>query len=187
MDHIKDVCDRLAAEGMTALAPDFYNGVQTNEPDEAGSLMMALDIANAGKVIKGAVGSLLADEATSSAQVGVIGFCMGGQLAMYAAAIDDRIGACVNFYGIHPNVKPPFEKMTSPILGIFAEMDEYASPDVVEQLSRDLSAANVRHDFRTYEGIHHAFFNDDRPEVFDEKAAKDAWERTLRFLRVELI
>lgn len=186
VDHIKDVCDRLAAEGFTALAPDFYGGVQTTEPDEAGSLMMALEIPKAAEVIKGAISAVQNDESTSTEEVGVIGFCMGGQLAMYAAAIDDRVGACVNFYGIHPNVKPPFEKMTSPILGIFAEHDEYASPDVVEQLSRELSSASVRHDFRTYEGAQHAFFNDDRPEVYNQESAQDAWERTLRFLRVEL-
>ena len=187
VDHIKDICDRLAAEGFTALAPDFYDGAQTTEPNEAGSLMMALETAKAAEVIRGAVTAIQSDESTSTEEVGVIGFCMGGQLAMYAAAIDERVGACVNYYGIHPNVQPPFEKMTSPILGIFAELDENASPAVVEQLSRNLSAANVRHDFRTYPGIQHAFFNDDRPEVYDERASEDAWERTLRFLRVELI
>ena len=49
--HIKDVCDRFASEGFTALAPDFYHGVQATEPDEAGSMMMALKIDQAEKVI----------------------------------------------------------------------------------------------------------------------------------------
>lgn len=185
--HIKSVCDRFAENGFTALAPDFYDGKQTAEPDEAGSMMMALQVPEAEKVISGSVTRLLEDEACAGERVGVIGFCMGGQLAMYAAAIDERIGACVNFYGIHPNVKPPFNKMISPVLGIFAEHDSYASPSTVEELSKELSAANVRHDFRTYEGTDHAFFNDDRKEVYNAEAAQDAWKHTLDFLKQELI
>src|SRR5919201_2487541 len=55
VDHIKDVCERFAAEGFTALAPDLYHGEQAGEPDEAGKLMMALDIERAARDMAGAV------------------------------------------------------------------------------------------------------------------------------------
>ena len=180
--HIKDVADRFAEAGFTALAPDFYNGRQTTEPDEAGTLMMALNIEDAAKVIHGAVNALLAHDNVTHEKVGVIGFCMGGQLSMFAACIDRKIGACVNFYGIHPNVHPEFEKLHAPLLGFFAENDTYASPDVVASLDRDLSALGKEHRFLVFEGRQHAFFNSDRPEVFDKEAAEDCWNQMVSFL-----
>src|SRR5215210_7931694 len=55
VDHIKDVCDRFAAEGFVAVAPDLYHGESTTEPDEAGKLMMALNLDQAGRDMGGAV------------------------------------------------------------------------------------------------------------------------------------
>ncbi|MCB0825679.1 MAG: dienelactone hydrolase family protein [Armatimonadetes bacterium] len=184
--HITSVADRFAEVGFTALAPDFYHGKKTAEPDEAGSMMMALNIGDAEQVIHGAVGALLAQAETSGAKIGVVGFCMGGQLSMFAACLDNRIGACVNFYGIHPNVHPDFEKLEAPMLGFFAEHDDYASPATVADLSSKLKAHGKQHDFTTYPGRQHAFFNDDRPEVYDRDAAEDAWAKMISFFRTEL-
>lgn len=184
--HIKDVADRFAAEGFTALAPDLYEGETAAEPDDAGKLMMALDISNAEKILRGAVDRLLEDEATAGEKVGVVGFCMGGQLSMYAAATNPKIGACVNFYGVHPNVKPPFENLQAPILGLFAENDTFTSPAVVEELSKTLDSLGKRHEFHIYPAVGHAFFNDDRPQVYDDAASGDAWKRVVEFFRKEL-
>lgn len=184
--HIKDVCDRFAEAGFTALAPDFYDGKTTDEPDEAGSLMMALNISEAEKVIRGAITALLEHEATEGSKVGVVGFCMGGQLSLFAAALDNRIGACVDYYGIHPNVQPSFRQLEAPVLGFFAEHDDYATPEAVEALGMELNALNKTHEFKTYPGTHHAFFNSERPEVFDQHAAEDSWNRMLAFFEENL-
>lgn len=184
--HIKSVADRFADAGFTALAPDFYKGETTAEPDEAGSLMMALNISEAEKILHGAVEALLANPATNGEKVGVVGFCMGGQLALFAATVNPRIGACVDFYGIHPNVQPRFEALGAPVLGFFAEHDDYASPSAVAALSRTLDEHGKAHEFHSYAGAHHAFFNDDRPEVYNKLAADDAWKRTIAFLRKNL-
>jgi carboxymethylenebutenolidase len=184
--HIKDVADRFAEEGFTALAPDLYEGESTAEPDEAGTLMMALDIAKTEKLLRGAVDRLLADEATVGDKVGVVGFCMGGQLSMFAAATNPKIGACVNFYGIHPNVNPPFENLQAPILGLFAANDHMTTPDVVAKLSKTLDSLGKRYEFHTYPDADHAFFNNDRPEVYNAGAAEDAWKRVTAFFRNEL-
>src|ERR1700741_5548798 len=69
VDHIKDVCDRFAAEGFVALAPDFYHGKTTKSPDEAGKLMMALRIDEAEKDLSAAVAYLAQQDATSSEKV----------------------------------------------------------------------------------------------------------------------
>ena len=82
--HICDVADRLAAEGFTVLAPDLYNGESSTEPDEAGKLMMGLNLQHAAKDMSGAVDFL--QEKTGRTKVGVVGFCMGGGLTLRSRA-----------------------------------------------------------------------------------------------------
>ena len=184
VDHIKDVADRFAAEGFTTLAPDLYRGKTTDEPDDAGTMMMALQVPEVRKILGEAAGTLIACDQTTSEKCGVVGFCMGGQLALYAAAAEpDRFTCCVNFYGIHPNVDPPLENLAGPLLGIFAEYDEYTGPAAVQALDYKLNKLGKPHEFITYPGKQHAFFNDARPEVYDADAAEDAWRRTVEFLR----
>src|SRR4029453_12749797 len=124
--HIKNVCDRFAAEGFTSLAPDMYHGQSASEPDGAGKLFMALNIAQAEKDLRGAA-TYLARQ-SSSQKLGAVGFCMGGQLALFAATVNANVGATVNFYGIHPNVKPDYSKLSGPVLGLFAEKDSFVTP-----------------------------------------------------------
>jgi len=185
--HIKDVCDRLAAEGFTALAPDLYHGEKTTSPDEAGKLMMALNIDQAEKDLRGAIQYLLAHEATEGARVGTVGFCMGGVLALYAASKNERVGACVVFYGIHPKVEPDFERLRAPVLGLYAERDKSVPPEAVRALEEKLREHGKAVEMHIYPGTEHAFFNDTRPEVYDADAAADAWRRTIEFLRKHLV
>jgi carboxymethylenebutenolidase len=186
VDHIKDVCDRFAAEGFVALAPDFYHGEIAKSPDEAGKMMMALRIDEAEKDLKGAIDYLLAHAATSSSKVGTVGFCMGGALSLYAATKNENVGACVVFYGGHPNVKPDLANLKSPVLGIYGERDRSVSPSVVHELERKLKALGKSFEYHIYPGADHAFFNDTRPTVYNAEAAADAWTRTVEFLRKNL-
>jgi carboxymethylenebutenolidase len=177
--HIKQVADRFAEHGYVALAPDLYHGESTSSPDEAGKLMMALNIGEAEKDLRGAVEFLAGHSATEGDKVGVVGFCMGGQLALFAASKNERIGACVDFYGIHPNVKPDLSQIRAPVLGLFAGNDGFVTPDVVKDLEARLKSAGVATDFHIYPGTDHAFFNDDRAGVYDDAAAADAWQRVI--------
>lgn len=186
VDHIKSVADRFAAEGFVAFAPDLYDGDSTTEPDEAASLFQALNIDHTAKQLAGAV-KLLQAHPSVQGKVGVVGFCMGGQLSMYAAATNPEIAACVNFYGVHPNVHPPYENLKAPMLGLFAELDESTSPAVVAGLDERLTQLGKTHNFISYPQVHHAFFNDDRPSVYNADAAEDAWKRTLAFFRANLL
>jgi carboxymethylenebutenolidase len=185
--HIMDVADRFAEAGFTALAPDLYHGETTDEPDDAATKMQALGIADTEAILRKAILTLMTHPATSPQDgVGVVGFCMGGQLAMFAAGSNPVVKAAVNFYGIHPKVQPSYRDLNGPLLGIFAEHDDLASPAVVEALRRELTVLEKPHEFVTYPGTHHAFFNDQRPEVYHPEAAADAWRRTTEFLNANL-
>ena len=182
--HIREVADRFAAAGFTALAPDLFHGKQTTSPDEAGKLLMALEVERAEHDLRGAADYLAS--VSSGGPVGVVGFCMGGQLALFAASKSPRVGACVDFYGIHPNVHPDYGAIRCPVLGLFAENDGFVPKEAVETLGSSLRDAGVEAELHTYPGTDHAFFNDGRPEVYDEAAAADAWSRVLRLFRDRL-
>lgn len=185
--HIRSIADRFAAEGFVAFAPDLYHGRATREPDEAGKLMMALNVDTAADDLRQAISFLLGEGGAQGKRLGVVGFCMGGQLALYAATVSpDQIGAVVDFYGIHPNVRPDFSKLQAPVLGLFAEKDGFVDAGAVKGLDEALTRAGKRHAFHTYPDADHAFFNDERPEVYKPDAAADAWRRTLTFFRQHL-
>ncbi len=186
VDHIKDVCDRFAAEGFVALAPDMYHGKSAKSPDEAGKLMMALRIDEAERDLSAAVDYLETQDSTTSKKVGIIGFCMGGALALYAATKNSKIGACVVFYGIHPKVKPDLPNLHAPVLGNYAEKDRSVPPAVVHDLERQLKDLGKQVDMKIYKDADHAFFNNTRPEVYNAEASADAWQRTIAFLREHL-
>lgn len=184
--HIKDVADRFAAAGFNALAPDIYRGKSTTEPEEAGTLMMALRVPETADILLSAVDALLCEPTTQGDRVGVVGFCMGGQLALFAATLSANVGACANFYGIHPHVQPDLSSLQGPVLGVFAGKDHMTTPAVVADMDAQLTALGKPHEFVTYPNCDHAFFNDQRPSVYNAEAAQDAWERTVALFRTNL-
>jgi len=184
--HIESVADRFAAAGFVALAPDLYHGRSTKSPDEAGKMMMAIRVEEAERDLADAVDYVASHAQTSSSKVGTIGFCMGGALSLFAASKNPEVGACVVFYGGHPKIRPDLDALQAPVLGIYAGRDGFVSPAVVKDLDDNLTRLGKRHEFHTYANADHAFFNDQRPEVYDEAAAADAWAKTLAFFRREL-
>ena len=187
VDHIKDVCDRFAGEGFVALAPDLYHGAIAKSPDEAGKMMMALRIDEAEKDLKGAISYLLDHPASTGNKAGTVGFCMGGALSLYAASKNENVGACVVFYGGHPNVKPDLPNLKSPVLGIYAERDGFVTPQLVHELEQNLKTLGKSIETHLYKGVDHAFFNDTRPQVYNAEASTDAWRRTIDFLKQNLL
>jgi carboxymethylenebutenolidase len=186
VDHIKTLADRFAAEGFVALAPDMYDGERTTSPDQAGKLLMALNIAEAGKELRGAATYLRAHAAVVPTRVAVLGFCMGGQLALFAAQEHpDVIDAAVDFYGIHPKVSIDPVRLTVPVLGHFGLKDNGVPIAAVRALATAVGDAGGSFEVHEY-NAGHAFFNDSRPTVFDGPCARLAWDRTLAFLRTRL-
>jgi carboxymethylenebutenolidase len=185
--HIKDVCDRFAVEGFAALAPDLYRGEATTEPDEAGKLMMALNIEQAAKDMSGAVAKL--QEVTGRDAVGVTGFCMGGGLALALACLrPDAVKACVPWYGVIPweAAQPDWSKLEAAVQGHYAELDGFFGPEAVAKLQQTLDDLGKEADLHVHPGVDHAFFNDTRPEVHDKTESDTAWNETVAFLRSKL-
>ena len=185
VDHIKEVADRFAGEGFVALAPDMYHGETADSPNDAKRLMMSLNIDRAEKDLRGSIEYLLSLDQTQGDQVGTVGFCMGGQLSLYAACANSQVGACVNYYGIHPDVQPDIGNLEAPVLGFFGEDDAKVSPEVVRGLEERLNQAGKQVEVHIYPGADHGFFNDGRP-MYKEKEAKESWDRMIQFYRANL-
>lgn len=185
VDHIKDVADRFAKEGFVALAPDLYHGRTTTEPDEAGKMMMTLQIADAARDMAVAVDYLEARDEVEPKKIGSVGFCMGGSLSITLASVRP-ISAAVSFYGI-PAPTTEYSKITCPILIHGAEHDPGKGFEEVQSFVEDMRARGIDASAELYPGTHHAFFNDTRPKVFDAPSAERAWAKTLEFLREHLL
>lgn len=178
--HIEDVADRFAAKGYTALAPDLYHGRASFEPDEAGKLMMALNLGEAGKDLTGAVDFL--QERTGRSKIGVVGYCMGGGLTLVLATLrPDAVAAAAPYYGVipWPEAQPDWSKLSAKVVGEYAEKDGFAGPEAVRALEAQLRDFGKDVTLHVHAGADHAFFNDSRPEVYDASASAVAFERTL--------
>lgn len=183
--HIESVVNRFAAEGFVALAIDHYRGVATTEPDEASKLMMGLHITDVAADFVAAGTWLQGRLDVTSQGIGAIGFCMGGGLALLAPTVSDEITTAVAFYPVMP--WPDFDPDWANYAGRAAlihkaESDERAHGLAIAEYVSAISSHGGNATVIDYPGSVHAFFNDDRPEVFQQKNADIAWSTTLAFL-----
>jgi carboxymethylenebutenolidase len=184
-DNIKTIADRFAKAGFVALAPDLYHGEVTSAPDEARRLAMNLQLEQAAKDMSGAVDFV--QKHASSKSVGVIGFCMGGGLALaLAAQRPDAIKAATPFYGLPRNPNLNWEGLNAKIQGHYAELDQGIALDNVRALEGQLKALGKDVEILVYEGANHAFFND-VSKAYHPEAAKLSWERAIKFLSETLV
>lgn len=185
VDHIKDVCDRLADLGFVALAPDLYGGWIAHDGDEAGEMMQNLPAEEGARQLAGAVDWLLARDEVTSQTVGAVGFCMGGGFVLSLAAQQgDKVSAAVPFYGVGQGVPGDFSGVTAAVQGHYAEQDDSFPVEDArkqEQQIREESGADVEY---FYYDAPHAFHNDENPQGNHRpEAAALAWDRAVSFLK----
>ena len=181
-DHIKDIANRWAGEGFTAIAPDLYRGTVATNPDEASKLMKALEIEDGLDTIKNAISA--ASEKYGVSHFGVTGYCMGGTYALRAACELEGVSAAVPFYGDIPG-DDVLQKLTVPTVFISGTRDQWINPEKVATLEDaterfELPVQSLQYD------ADHAFFNDTRPEVYDATAAADTWAKAVAFFNEKL-
>ncbi len=182
-ESIKKVSQRLSQEGFMAFAIDLYGGRVTRDAQSAAHYMNSLDWNQVETELREAVVGLGA--LNPGKKIGVMGFCLGGALSLFAAAKVPEIKACVPFYGIPDASRVDLSRIRVPVLGHWANRDKGCTPERVDALERQFQQAGTTYEFHRYDADH-AFFNESRPEVYSPIAAQQAWERTLRFLRHHL-
>ncbi len=190
-EPFRQVCDRLAAAGYIALAPDLYHGKTTASVEEAQALGSALDqqVERWRGDIRGALRCLRENGATTPADgrgaFGFLAFSLGGAYALDTSVeLPEEIAAVVTFYATYPGLD--YRRAKAAYLCHFAEDDPYESAEAAMEMERELQAAGKQVTVYTYPGTKHWFFEANRPETYDAAAATLAWERMLAFLDTEL-
>jgi carboxymethylenebutenolidase len=179
----KDLCDRFAGEGFVALAPDLLDGRTPTGVEEAESYLQQADANALAHVTRSSLHTLRELPVTAERPVGVVGFSMGGSLALWLSArVPEAIAATVAFYA---GQDIDFADASSAYLGHHADQDAYVDEDGLVLLEADLHLLGLDTTFHRYPGTRHWFFEADRPE-HDPDAAALAWQRTVAFLHRHL-
>jgi carboxymethylenebutenolidase len=182
-DQIKTTADDIAAHGYRALVPDLYRGRTAALGDEANHLMEGLDFSDAGSQdVRGAVEFLKKD----GGKCAVLGFCMGGVVALISSIYNPQIDAAVAFYGFPPPEAGDPGKIAAWVLCHAALRDTFFTPERVQTLEQKLQAGGVNYELHWYDA-EHGFCNPNPPGQaglghYNEAAAVLAWERTYAFL-----
>lgn len=184
--HIEDLVERFAAVGFCALAPDLFHGKTTKSPDDAAKMLMELDADRAEREIAGAGEYLLSRPECSSKTYGVVGFCMGGALAQYAATKQPKVGAAVSFYGGFRKLHMAWENVQGPLLLIYGENDNGVPASGGREIEARLKELGKTVEVVVYENAGHAFFNDTRPEAYNPHASHDAWHKTVEWFKANV-
>ena len=177
--YFKQVCDRLAEQGYTALAFDYYDGRVGTTIEETQELQQTVesDPNIMGSMVQAAKDYLVS--LRPGQPIGIVGFSMGTDWAIMTAAEAPDVAAIVLFYG---GWSTDFSKMKSKVLGHYAETDEWVPLEQVREMEQSMESAGVDVTIHLYPKTTHWFMESDRPE-FDSDSADLAWSRTLDFLK----
>ena len=186
-DWVKEQADSLASLGYIALAVDLYKGRVAYDRDMAHQLYSGLAEDEGIATLVRATDFLRSRDDVRAQAIGVIGWCMGGKFSIRLAAADPGIRACVMYYGAPITDPKTIAGIQATILGNFGGDDKGPTPDQVKAFEKALKKAGKKADFKIYPGAGHAFANVNNAwGGYREEAAKDAWARTVAFLKAEL-
>lgn len=182
-DQIKGICDRFAAAGYEALAPDLFRGkvIPYHDTAAADREMKSLNFSEATDKTIAAAARYLKQ---SGAKVALTGFCLGGAVAILGAMRLPELDAAVCFYGL-PSIGDgqPVE-FKVPFQAHFANIDDWCTPAAVDRFESAVRSSHPVEIFR-YDAAH-GFMNEERPNAHQREVAEQAWARTLEFLRNHL-
>jgi carboxymethylenebutenolidase len=177
-DQLKVILARWAEAGFIAVAPDLYHGkvIPIGDHATAGAAMKALDFPKAVQEIGQAVDELK-KHPRCNGKVAVSGYCLGGALS-FATAVNVRgLSAVVPFYGLPGDLD--WSKIDAPLQAHFAKDDDWATVAGAQKIKESVKVPMELHVY----DAKHAFCNDQRSDVYNADACKQAWDRTVAFVR----
>jgi len=193
-EHNKDVVRRFAHAGYYAIAPELYHregGMQGKDFKQMAEISGKVTRAQYLGDIRAAAEFAKQHSWARGDRLGVTGFCGGGALTLHFAAEYPGVTAAVPWYGHVKRTYPDApgvdalslaSRIKVPVLGLYGEADTGIPVADVRAMEAALKAAgNQDVEFVLYPGAPHAFFSDDRPQVYRKEAAEDAWKRCIAF------
>jgi carboxymethylenebutenolidase len=187
-EHTRDVARRFANEGFVALAPDLLSRKggtgSMASPDKAREALSTIPPADSITDLNAGLAFLNKHNRVKKGRLGSVGFCWGGARSFTLASEAPLLDAAVVFYGSAPQATETLANVRVPVLGLYGETDERITSKVPE-VDAAMKKFNKNYEYKIYPGAGHAFFND-TGERYNAEAAKDAWSRTITFLRANL-
>jgi carboxymethylenebutenolidase len=182
-DNIKDMATELASHGFVVLAVDLFGGEVAYDANKAmelvGSFEKNIAIANMN------LGTDFLTKNYNVEKIGSIGWCFGGGQSLNLALNNENMDATVIYYGQLTSEQDQLSSIDWPILGIFAELDQGISPDIVKEFESALNNLEIPNEIIIYPGVDHAFANPTGARFAPIESA-DAWDKTLNFLESNL-
>ncbi|EAY24116.1 dienelactone hydrolase family protein [Microscilla marina] len=174
----------LKKQGVNVVALDLYDGKVATTRKDAGKYMRNTQTARAEAIIKGALA--MANKATGNkAKIGTIGWCFGGGWSLQASILAGKqAAACVMYYGMPEKNVARLKLLKTDVLGIFAKKDRWITPKIVNTFETKMKSIDKSVRIHQYDAAH-AFANPSSPR-YEKKAAKDAYKKTLKFLKKRL-
>ena len=181
--HIRAVCDRLAGEGYTAIAPSIFDRVEPNftsgySPDEVAVARKFVANPDWAAMLRDTQAAI--DAVSNVGPVGIIGFCLGGSIAYAAATKLSGLSAAIGYYG-GAIARFAGDKPTVPTQLHFGEKDAGIPLTDVEIIRTKRPDVEIH----VYPGAQHGFHCDERAS-YDKTSADVAWPRSLAFLAKHL-
>ncbi len=182
-DNIKEMAEKLASHGYVVLAVDLYNGEVAITSDQARQLITSFDT-NIGIENMNFAASYI-QENYNVQKLGSIGWCFGGGQSLNLALNNQNMDATIIYYGSLITEQESLSNISWPVLGIFAEFDQGIPVESVKDFETSLDDLNIPNEIHIYPGVDHAFANPSG-ERYAPDESKDAWQKTIEFLELNL-
>jgi len=187
-NQIRETAEKLHEDtGVGVVAVDLYDGKVASSTDEAGQLVRSVNAGAARKKVDAVISAILHDNLVGKhiSRIGTIGYCFGGGWSLQTALSDNnKVRACVMYYGYPELDLGRLRALKAPLLGFFGSQDKGITPAIVDKFKDALTADHKNFEIHSYDAPH-AFANPSNPH-FNKEATEDAWERTVAFVKKEL-
>ncbi|MGH7846485.1 MAG: dienelactone hydrolase family protein [Candidatus Binatia bacterium] len=188
-DHIRDVARRFAKEGFVALAPDYlsrHGGTAKVNPSGGGisGLREMIPVSAVAEDTDSTMAYLRGLPEVRDDRIGLVGFCLGGEMTFGAATRVKGLRAVVVYYGRSPNPIDLVKEIEAPILAHYGEKDQGVNKTIAPA-EEAMKKYNKSYTYKIYPGAQHAF-NNDTGDRYHAEAAKEAWGRTIEFFKKQL-
>ncbi len=193
-DWVRAVADRLAENGFVAVAPDLLSGLGPDgggtaavpSRDEVVRLIRALDPDDVNDRLA-AVRAYASTLGETTGAVATLGFCWGGSASFAYALADAKLGAAVVFYGSSPVETADYQRLATPVLGLYGGDDERVNA-TISVAERETARYGKQYDTEIFEGAGHGFLRAQEGRHGANRAASDqAWREAVEFLRLHLV
>jgi carboxymethylenebutenolidase len=195
-EHIRDVCRRYAKLGYHAIAPELLarQGDVSKMTDIGEILSKVISKVPDAQVLSdldATVAFAKASGHSDTGKLGIIGYCWGGRTVWLYAAHNPQVKAGVAYYGLLDGMKSDIkpqdpvdlgETIKVPVLGLYAGMDTFIKPEVIEKMRGELAKGSSGSEVIVFPGVNHGFNADYRP-TYDKIAADYAYKLAREWLK----